>query len=110
MVDAGLSLLLKNNEIICYLIKNNEIKDIMKVNKSLKKRRFLLKGSTRKINGQEGGILSFLRLLMTAGLPLMKSAPTALVKIVLLPLGLSVRMSAADAAIENQFMDQEVQH
>ena len=54
-------------------ITNNEIKDIMKVIKSLENRGILLKGTTRKITTQEGGFLNFLRPLMTAGLPLMKS-------------------------------------
>ena len=51
---------------------NNEIKDIIKVIKSLENREILLKGTTTKITSQEGGFLNFLRPLMTAGLPLMK--------------------------------------
>ena len=47
-------------------------------------------------------ILNFLRQLMTAGLPLMKSVLTLLAKSVFLPLGLSAGMSAADAAIQNK--------
>ena len=39
---------------------------------------------------------------MTAGLPLMKSVLTSLAKSVLLPLGLSAGMSAADAAIQKK--------
>ena len=39
---------------------------------------------------------------MTAGLPLMKSVLTPLPKNVLLPLGLSTGMSAADAAIQKK--------
>ena len=39
---------------------------------------------------------------MTAGLLLMKSVLTPLAKMVLIPLGLSARMSEADAAIENK--------
>ena len=64
---------------------NNEIKDIMKVITSLENRGILLKGTTRKITSQEGGFLNFLRPLMTAGLPLMKSVLTPLAKSVLLP-------------------------
>ena len=37
---------------------------------------------------------------MTAGFPLIKSVVTPLAKIVLLPLGLSGEMSAADAVIQ----------
>ena len=67
----------------------------MKVVKTLEIRRILLKGATRKITSQEGGFLNFLRLLMTAGLPLI----TPLVKNILLPFGLSAAVSAIDAAI-----------
>ena len=81
---------------------NNEIKDIIKVIKSLENRGILLKGTTRKITGQEGGFLSFRRSLITAGLPLMKSVLTPLAKSVLLPFGLSVAMSATDVAIQKK--------
>ena len=37
---------------------------------------------------------------MTAGLPLMKNFPTPFAKSILIPLGLSTEMSAADAAIQ----------
>ena len=39
---------------------NNEIKDIMKVIKSLENSGVLLKGTTRKFTSQEGGFLNFL--------------------------------------------------
>ena len=83
---------------------NNEIKDNMKVSviKSLEKRGILSKGTTTKTNSQEGGFLNFLRSLMTAGLPSMKSARTPLAKSVLIPLGLSAGMSATDAAIHKK--------
>ena len=45
---------------------NNEIKDIIKVIKSLENRGILLKGTT-KITTREGGFLNFIRPLMTAG-------------------------------------------
>ena len=73
---------------------NNEVKDIKKLIKSLENRGTLLKGTTRKITSQEGGFLNFLKLLMTAGLPLMKSALTPLFQSVMLPFGLSVGMAA----------------
>ena len=79
---------------------NNEIKNIMKVIKSLENRGILLKETTRKITSQEGGFLSFLSPLMTAGLPLMKSVLTRLAKSVLIPLGLSAGISAAHTAIQ----------
>ena len=48
--------------------------------KSLENTGILLKGTTRNITNQEGGFLSFLRPLMTSGLPLMKSVLTPLAK------------------------------
>ena len=77
---------------------NNEIKDIIKVIKSLKNRGILLKGATSKITSQERGRLNFLRPLVTTGLPLMKSVLTLLAKNLLLSAG----MSAADAAIQKK--------
>ena len=61
-----------------------------------------MKGTTRRITGQEGGFFKFLRPLMTAGLPLMKSVLTRLAKSVLLPFGLSAAMSASDVAIQKK--------
>ena len=75
---------------------NNEIKGIMKVIKSLENRGILLKGTTTKTTSQEGGFSNFLRPLMTDGLSLMKSVLATLYKSVLIPLALSVGMSAAD--------------
>ena len=83
-------------------VTKNGVKDIMKVIKSLENRGVLLKGTARKVTSQEGGFLSFLRQLMTAGLPLLKNVFIPLVKTVLLPLGLSAGMSAADAAIQKK--------
>ena len=62
------------------------------------------------MTSQEGGFLNFLRPLLTAGLPLMKSVLTPLVKTVLLPFVLSAAISATDAAIQKKIMDQELQH
>ena len=56
----------------------------MKIIKSLENRGILLKGTTRKITSQEGGFSNFLRPLLTAGLPLMKSVLTPLTKSLLL--------------------------
>ena len=55
-----------------------------------------------KSNSQEGGFLNFLWPLVTAGLPLMKYVLTPLAKNILLPWGLSVGMSAADADIQKK--------
>ena len=81
---------------------NNEIKDTIKVIKLLENRRILVKGTTTKITSQEGEFLNFLRPLMTAGLPLMKSALTPLAKSILIPLGLLAGMSTAVAAIQKK--------
>ena len=78
----------------------NEIKDIMKIINSLEKRGILLKGTTTKINSQEGGFLKFLQQLVTAGLPLMKNELTPLGKSVLIPLRLTAAISAKNAAIQ----------
>ena len=88
---------------------NNEIKD-MKVIKFLENRGILLKETTRKITCQEGGFLNFLRQLMPAGSPLIKSLFTQLANNVLLPFRLSAAMPATDAAIHKKFKDQELQH
>ena len=63
----------------------NEMRDIMKVIKSLENREISLKRTTRKIASQDGGFLNFFRPLMTAGLPLIKSVLPPIAKIVLLP-------------------------
>ena len=74
----------------------------MKVIKPLENRGILLKGTTRKIDIQEGGYSNFLRPLATAGFPLMKKVFTLLAKSILLPLGLSTGMSATDATIQKK--------
>ena len=81
---------------------NNKIKNIMKVIKSLQNKLFLLKEISRKFTTQEGGLLNFLKPLMTAGLPLMKNVLTPLVKSVLIPLVLTAEASAIDAAIQKK--------
>ena len=87
----------------------SEIKDI-KILWSLENRGILLKGTTKKITSQEGGFKFFFRQLRTAGLPLIKNVLTPIMKNVMLPFGLSVGMSAVDATIQKQLMDQELQY
>ena len=53
---------------------------------------------------------NFFRPLMTAGLPLMKIVLTPFAKSVLILLGSSAGISAADAAIRKKFMNKELQH
>ena len=74
----------------------------MKVITSLENRGILLKETTRKIINQEGGLLNFLKPLMTAGLPLMKNVLTPLAKSVLIPLGLTAAASATEAAFQKK--------
>ena len=76
----------------------------MKVSKSLENGGILVKGTFTKIINQEGEFPSFLRPLITAGLP-MRSVPTLLCQSVLIPLGLSAGMSVEDAAIQNKFYE-----
>ena len=80
---------------------NNEIKGIIKVIRSLENNEISLKGTTRKINSQEGGLINFLDPLIRIILPLIKNAHTPLAKIVLIPLWLKV--SETDAAIQNNY-------
>ena len=85
---------------------NNEIKDIIKVIKYLENRGILSKKTNRKIASQEGEFLNFLKLLMTADLPLMKSILTPLAKNVLIIFEL-IAAVASDAAliISNEEME-----
>ena len=78
---------------------NNEIKNIMKVIKSLENRGNLLKCTTRKVTNQ-GGFLNFLRPLMTISLPLIKNVITPLGKSVLILLGLTAAPSATYSAVQ----------
>ena len=74
----------------------------MKVIKSLENREILLKETIKIITSQEEGFFIFLRPLMTAGLPSMKSVLTPLAKGFLLPSGLSTEMSALNATIQKK--------
>ena len=77
----------------------NEIKDIMKVIKSLENKGILLKGTTKNVVNQKGGLLG---ILIRGGLPLMKNVLTPPAKSVLLPLEVTVAASALDAAIQKE--------
>ena len=72
----------------------------MKVIKYIENRRIFLKGTTTKVTSQERAFLNFLRPLMKASLPLIRSVLAPVAKNVLLPFGLSAGMSAAGAAIQ----------
>ena len=121
-IDNNSKIVLKNKDIIFDTIKtvdsslkgirksfgagitltDNEIKAIMKVINSLENRGILFKWTTTKITSPKRGFLNFLRSLMTAGSPWKVYLPTPLAKNVLLPIGLSAGMSAADAAIQKE--------
>ena len=81
LIDAGIYMVgkkIKEKFGSGITLTNNEIKDITKVIMSLENRGILLKGTTTNTASQEGRFFNFLRPLMTAGLPLMKSVPTSL--------------------------------
>ena len=72
-IDARLNIIgkkIKEKFVLRITLTNNETKDMMKVIKSLENRRILIK---RVITSQKEEFLNFLRPLMTAGLPVMKS-------------------------------------
>ena len=81
---------------------NNEMKDIIKVIRSLENRGILLKETTKRISSQEGGFLNFLIPLMTSGLPLMKNVLIPLAISILVPLGLTTAALATDATLQKK--------
>ena len=64
---------MKKVKVLWVTLTNNDIKDIIKVIRSLENRGSLLKGIATKINSQKGGFLNFFIPLMTTALPLMKN-------------------------------------
>ena len=62
---------------------NNEVKDIVKIIKSVENRGNLLKRNTTNITSQIGVFINFLKPLITAGLPLMRNLLTLSAKSVL---------------------------
>ena len=74
--------------------------DFIKVIKSLENRGILLKGTTRKITSQEGGFLT----INDSWFPLIKNVLTSLAKSVLIPLGLSEGISAADKQLKRNLL------
>ena len=81
---------------------SKEIKDIKKTIRSLEKRGVLLKKTIKNVITQEEEFLNFLRPLMKAGFPLMKSVLTHRIKSILLPLGLATKALATDAPIQKK--------
>ena len=77
----------------------------MKAIRLLENRIILLKRTTRKNNTEKGEFVNFVRLLLIAGLPLMKNVLTPLAEIILVPLVLTVAASVTDAAIQNKIFD-----
>ena len=74
----------------------------MKIIKSLENRGISSEEIPRKITSQEGGFLNFLRPLIKADLPLMKSVFTPIAKNVLLLFRLLAGMPAADTSIQKK--------
>ena len=81
----------------------NNIQDFMNVISSLKTRGILLKRTTRKINSQKGGLLSFLAPLTRVALSLMKSVLATLAKSVLIRLGLTRAASTTDLPTQKKY-------
>ena len=77
----------------------------MKVIKSLENGGNLLNITTSKTTSQEGGFFIFLKSLISAVLPLLKTVFTPLTKSVLLPLGSTAGIAATDAAIQKKIME-----
>ena len=85
---------------------STEIKDIIKVMRSLENIGILLKGTIGKAISQEGGLLNFLSPLIKVDLPLMKNVLPSLAKSVFIPLGLTAAASATNPAIKKKVLDQ----
>ena len=77
----------------------------MNVVSSLKTRGILLKRTTREINSQKGGLLSFLAPLTRVTLLLMKSVLATLAKSVLIRLRLTIAASTTDVPTQKNIMD-----
>ena len=78
---------------------NNEIKDIVKVIRSLQNRAVLIRVVYKIITTQEREFLNFLKPLMTGWLPLLKNVLTSSAKNVFVPLGLKSAAASTNAAI-----------
>ena len=78
---------------------NNEIKDIVKVIRSLQNRAVLIRVAYKIITTQEREFLNFLKPLMTSWLPLLKNVLTSSAKNVFVPLGLKSAAASTNAAI-----------
>ena len=70
--------------------------------RSLQNRGILSTRAARKVSSREGGFCNFLRLWMTADLPLMKNVLTPLVTSTFVPLGLMTVASATNEAIQEE--------
>ena len=81
---------------------NNQIKDIIKVNRALENRRILLKETTGKKYYPRRRIIRLFGQLMKFGLQLMKNVFTPLAKKVLMSLGLMEAVAGTDAAISKK--------
>ena len=92
------------NESLGLTLTKNEIKDIVKVIKSLENRGILLKVTTENAINHEGGLLNFVALLLKTGLPSTKNVLAALAKHAPMPLGLSAAASAADAGTHKKIL------
>ena len=84
------------------MLAKTEAKGIIKVTRSLKNRGIILKGTTRKNNSQEGGLLNFLALSTRVALLSIENVLTPLAKTVLVPLGLTAAASPTNTATQKK--------
>ena len=83
------------------MLTNSEIKDIIKVIRSLENTGILLIGTTRKMISQEGRFFNFLRPLMTF-ITINEKCTYTIGQSVLVPLGLTAAASATEAVIKKK--------
>ena len=81
---------------------SNEIKDVIKVIRSLENKGILLKVTTREISSQKVGFLNCLRPIVSGRLPLMKNVHATLVESIFILLGLTIAASVTDSAIQKK--------
>ena len=89
------------------MLRNNQMKDVIKVTTSLENRGILLKGTTRKVDSEKERFPSFPKPLMLIGLPLMKNVFTWSARSILITLGLTTAVSGTDAAIQKKIYRSE---
>ena len=67
-----------------------------------------MKETTRRITGQEGGFLNFLKPLISVGSPLMKNVLTPLANSFLVPLALTAAASETEQPFKRKVLDWDI--